>query len=142
MKKSILLLTMLVMILTTGIAQTITTGNVTSPICAGATISIPYTVTGTFSFNTFYAQLSNSSGSFTTPVVLASLTSNVSGTFTATIPYGLSGSGYKIRVVSNSPAIISSNETALTINANPNNKHQTSNLKPQTPNAKQSSDSE
>ena len=87
MKKGILLLTMLVMILTTGIAQTITTGNVTSPICAGATISIPYTVTGTFqTWNTFYAQLSNSSVSFTTPVVLSSRLSNASGTFTAIPP--------------------------------------------------------
>ncbi len=28
-------------------AQTITTGTIASPICAGATISIPYTITGT-----------------------------------------------------------------------------------------------
>lgn len=29
------------------IAQTITTGTIASPICAGSTISVPYTITGT-----------------------------------------------------------------------------------------------
>ena len=72
MKKGILLLTMLVMILTTGIAQTITTGAISpTSVCIGATINIPYIVTGTFTAgNRFVAQLSNSTGAFTTPVLL------------------------------------------------------------------------
>ncbi|MDR3681704.1 MAG: LamG domain-containing protein, partial [Flavipsychrobacter sp.] len=55
--------------------------------CAGGTISVPYTESGSYSStNTFTLQLSNSSGSFSSPVNIGSVTSTSSGTITGTIP--------------------------------------------------------
>lgn len=75
--------------------------------CEGGSVSVQYTKTGTFnSGNVFTAQLSNSSGSFTSPVTIGSLTSTSNGTIAATIPIGTaSGTGYRIRVVSNNPTV-------------------------------------
>ncbi|PKP36557.1 MAG: hypothetical protein CVT97_08720, partial [Bacteroidetes bacterium HGW-Bacteroidetes-14] len=87
---------------------TITTSTITgSPFCAGASVSVPYTISGTFtSGNVFTAQLSNSAGSFATPVNIGALTSTTAGAISGTIPAGtLYGTGYRIRVVSSTPAI-------------------------------------
>ncbi|NVO21348.1 MAG: autotransporter-associated beta strand repeat-containing protein, partial [Bacteroidetes bacterium] len=108
-------------------ANYITTGTISgSPFCEGATgISVPftYTLSSTFSASTFTAQLSNSAGSFTSPVNLQSVASNGSGsqTISVTIPLGtLTGSAYRIRVVSNSPAVNGTdNGSNLTITAYP-----------------------
>ena len=80
-------------------------------ICAGATINIPYTATGTFNAgNTFTAQLSNASGSFATPTNIRSATSTTSGTITATIPSNTAyGTGYRIRVISSNPNVTGGN---------------------------------
>jgi hypothetical protein len=93
-------------------ANTITTGTITgSPFCAGATgINVPFTYvpSSNFSSATFTAQLSNSSGSFTSPTALQSIVSNRSGsqTISVTIPSGTTaGTGYRIRVISNTPAV-------------------------------------
>lgn len=88
-------------------------------LCAGASLNVPYTATGTFGAgNTFTAQLSNASGSFAAPTTIGSLTSTVSGTISTTIPAGtVYGAGYRIRVVSSNPAVDGSdNGTDLTIN--------------------------
>lgn len=104
-------------------AQTITTSAITgSPFCAGATVNVPYTKTGTFTAgNIFTAQLSNAAGSFASPVNIGTLTSVNAGTIAATIPAGTAtGAGYRIRVVGSNPNIIGSNNgTNLTINAKP-----------------------
>lgn len=56
--------------------------------------------------NVFTAQLSNGSGSFSSPVTIGTLTSQTPGTISAVIPNVIQdGSGYRIRVVSSSPAI-------------------------------------
>jgi hypothetical protein len=71
--------------------------------CGGATPSVTYTSTGiTFNTgNTFTVQLSSSTGSFTTPTTIGSITSTTaSGTIPVTIPTGIAGTGYRIRVVS------------------------------------------
>ena len=47
-----------------------------SPFCAGSNVSVSFTSTGTFSGNTYTAQLSNSSGFFTSPVSIGTLVSN------------------------------------------------------------------
>jgi len=97
---------------------TITTGTVTGPICAGSNVSVPYTITGTYATgNVFTAQLSSSSGSFTTPTNIGTVTSTAAGSITATIPaLQGAGTGYRIRVVSNfPPATGSDNGTNLTI---------------------------
>jgi len=101
-------------------AQTIATGSITTPICAGASISVPYTITGTFTAgNIFTAQLSSATGSFTTPVNIGSLAAVASGTITAMIPpTTAAGNAYRIRVVSNTPVITGTqNAAAITINA-------------------------
>ena len=103
--------------------KTITTGTIVgSPLCAGSTVSVPFTITGTYtSGNIFTAQLSSSSGSFATPVSIGTLTSTAAGTISTTIPAGtLAGNGYRIRVISSTPSVIGANNGSdLTINTIP-----------------------
>lgn len=90
---------------TTG--NSITTDNILAgPYCPGQAVSVPFTATGTFNAgNTFTAQLSNSAGSFVTPVVIGTLSGTSSGVINANIPLGTAaGSNYQIRVVANSPS--------------------------------------
>ena len=107
----------------TTLSPTITVGSISgSPLCALATISVPFTSTGTFSGNTYTAQLSNSAGSFASPVNIGTLVSDGnSGSITATIPGNTgTGTGYLIRVTSSIPAITSTNtSTAFIINPIP-----------------------
>lgn len=93
-------------------AQTITTSAISgSPYCVGngatAAVSVPYTITGTFNGpNVFTAQLSDAAGSFASPTNIGTLASTTSGTILATIPASVTaGTGYRIRVVSDDPAI-------------------------------------
>jgi N-acetylneuraminic acid mutarotase len=74
--------------------------------CAGNVVLIPYTALGTFtSGNVFTAELSNSSGSFASPVNLGTVTSTTSGTIAALIPSGTAyGTGYRIRVNASAPS--------------------------------------
>jgi len=108
-------------------AQTITTTGVSATtICSATnvTLNVTYTKTGTFTAgNTFTAELSNALGLFSSPVAIGSITSVNNGTIPATIPSGTpSGNGYKIRVVSSTPLIISSTSAAtLTITLPPGN---------------------
>lgn len=77
-----------------------------------ATVNVPYTVTSAvFQYNnTFFAQLSDASGSFASPVVIGSKADTGSGVIVSTIPANTpSGTAYRIRVVSSSPAINGSN---------------------------------
>jgi hypothetical protein len=72
-----------------------------------ASISIPFTLTGTmYTGNVVTAQLSDAAGSFAAPVTLGTLTTTTSGTITGTIPAGtITGSGYRVRVVSSDYAL-------------------------------------
>lgn len=107
-------------------SNTITTGTglTGSPFCVsastGAPVSVPFTSVGTFNAsNTFTAQLSNASGVFpgTTIGTLGASGVDPSGTITATIPANTpTGTGYRIRVVSNDPTVIGSTTAAFTIN--------------------------
>lgn len=92
-------------------STTIATGPYYVSSSQGATISVPFTMTGTFSAgNTVTAQLSDASGSFASPVTIGSATATASGTITATIPAGTAtGTGYRVRVVSSSPSITAAN---------------------------------
>ena len=110
-----------------GHAQTITTTGVSvTNICSAANVltNVTYTKTGTFNAgNTFTAQLSDATGSFTGALNIGSVSSVNNGTITATIPAGTAtGNGYKIRVIGSNPAITGSTSTAtLTITAPPGN---------------------
>ena len=86
--------------------NTITTGNVLAgPYCPGESITIPYSVSGTFNAgNVFTAQLSNAAGSFAAPVSIGTNPGTGNGVIVATIPLGTTpGIGYRVRVISNSP---------------------------------------
>lgn len=102
--------------------NSISTGNITgSPFCACSAVNVPFTSTGTYlAGNIYTAQLSNSVGSFAAPIAIGTLASVANaGVIAATIPCGTpTGAGYRIRVVSSSPAVIGSdNGVNLIINA-------------------------
>ncbi|PQJ12532.1 hypothetical protein CJD36_001930 [Flavipsychrobacter stenotrophus] len=101
----------------------LTTSTLSSTIfCAGDTIKIPFYADGPYaSSNIFTAQLSNASGSFTSPISIGSIAGTTSDTIVAVIPAStLPGSGYRIRVVGSLPGIIGTdNVVNLTINIAP-----------------------
>ncbi|MCW3085267.1 MAG: hypothetical protein JWP12_2633 [Bacteroidetes bacterium] len=102
--------------------NTITTGTITgSPFCACSTISVPFTSTGAFTAGNIYtAQLSNAAGSFAAPTAIGTLASIANtGTISCTIPCAaVTGTLYRIRVVSSAPAITGTdNGVNITINA-------------------------
>ena len=105
------------------ISNTITTSAISgSPFCAGAAVSVPFTISGTFNAgNVFTAQLSDAAGSFSAPTSIGTLTQTTAGTISATIPSGtVTGTGYRIRVIGSNPSTTGSdNGTNLTINALP-----------------------
>lgn len=95
-------------------SATITTGAVSgspflfSPSAPDAQVTVPYTTSGTFNNgNVFTAQLSDASGSFANAINIGTVTATTSGNITATIPHTTAaGTGYRIRVVSNSPVVL------------------------------------
>jgi len=112
---------------TAGASNAITTATNLTPAswCAGAatTILVGFTSTGTFNGgNVYTAQLSDATGSFAAPTTIGTLTSTAnSGSVTAIVPGGTPiGSGYRIRVVSDNPATVGSdNGVDLAMNTNP-----------------------
>ena len=90
--------------------------------CAGSAVAVPFTATGTYAAgNAFTAQLSSATGDFTTPTVIGTLSATASGTISAVLPASTpAGSGYRIRVVSSSPALTGTdNGSNLTVNTAP-----------------------
>lgn len=74
--------------------------------CIGDTIHLPYSVTRNYrSTNVFTVQLSNTSGSFASPVNIGSITSPAAGVIhcplSTSIPPGL---GYRVRIIASAPA--------------------------------------
>lgn len=110
-----------------GLYKTISGGqnnNITATLsnpsyCAGATISAPYTLTGTFTAgNTFTLELSDASGSFQNPTTLASVTSTNAGTLSGTLPANITqGTGYKVRITATNPVTIGAESSVFTISS-------------------------
>lgn len=108
--------------------NTITTGSITgAPFNVECNAgndgigTIAFAATGVFvGGNTYTAQLSDANGNFTSPLTVGTLSSTAnSGSISITIPAAtLGGNGYLIRIVSDNPAIIGNNSTAITINQN------------------------
>lgn len=97
------------------ITNTITTDNVSAnSFCPGDSVSVAYTASGTFTGgNVFTAQLSNELGSFASPTNIGTITSTVSGIIDAVIPIAANaGTGYRIRVISSTPAVTGSDNGA------------------------------
>ena len=111
-------------------ANTITTGLVSTPpfvlanCAATASGTVAFTSTDVFAgTNNFIAQLSDDIGSFAAPITIGTLPltggTAPSGTINITIPAGTpSGTGYRIRVVSDNPAVTGSLSSAFTITQN------------------------
>ncbi|MBK7851539.1 MAG: T9SS type A sorting domain-containing protein [Bacteroidetes bacterium] len=78
--------------------------------CAGDSIHIPFVISGAFcSNNEFTAQLSDSTGDFSTPINIGSLVTSNSATIHAVIPPSvLQGTHYRIRVISNNATVVGS----------------------------------
>lgn len=92
------------------------------PHCPGASVVVGYLVDAAASSgNVFTAQLSDENGDFSSPVNIGSIVKTTNGNISCTIPLGLStGTKYKIRVVSSSPAVIGSPcENKVSINPKP-----------------------
>jgi hypothetical protein len=103
---------------------TITTGVVAgspflfSPSAPDANVTVPYTTNGTFNAgNVFTAELSDASGSFAVPVPIGTVTATTSGSINGIISHLTpAGTGYRIRVVSNNPSVLGSdNGTDLVV---------------------------
>lgn len=79
-----------------------------SLFCANDSIRVNYTVDSSGYFSTanqFQLQLSDASGNFANPVIVASLPNTTSGTIRGILPDTLSGgNGYRIRIVALNPA--------------------------------------
>lgn len=86
------------------------------PYISGRQITVSSTVTGVFkSDNKFKLQLSDASGSFEAPIQLAEVTS-VSNGITTYIASKLSaGTGYRLRIISTSPAVVGTPSEPFTV---------------------------
>lgn len=100
------------------ITNTITINSVSSltygvDCTTGASGSVNITTTDVFTAgNTYRVELSDASGSFVSPITIGSLTSTSNGPIDInfTVPAGtVTGSGYRIRVLSSAPAVTSAN---------------------------------
>lgn len=91
-----------------------------SSFCTSNVISFMHTITGTFAGGFFFnVQLSDNTGGFTNPTAVAPTISGVNVQFT--LPTIASGTGYRIRLFSTSPVILSNNNgTDLSFNVLPN----------------------
>ncbi len=92
-----------------------------SATCAGDTFYVGYKTPDKYnSNNTFTAQLSNKSGSFSNPVNIGTRASDSTGTITCIIPGNISpGTGYRVRVIASSPADTSRNLSPVIKIGNP-----------------------
>ncbi|MCB0769699.1 MAG: choice-of-anchor J domain-containing protein [Flavobacteriales bacterium] len=91
------------------IPATVSTGAMpNTAYCEGASFALPYTAEGQFGAgNTFSVELSDASGDFSAPLTIGSVVSGTSGSITCMLPMGFeAGSGYRVRVVSSTPAVI------------------------------------
>lgn len=104
-------------------SNTITITNISKTLfCLGEAFTVNYNATGAFiTGNAFTVQLSDASGSFSSPIAIGMLYSITSGTIDCYIPYSVpAGTGYRIRIVSSNPSLTSSNNgTDLVINLTP-----------------------
>jgi hypothetical protein len=99
------------------------TSAIPSNLCQGQSFAVSFTTSYTpLNGNVFTVQLSNSSGSFSAPTPLGSLTSTaMSGTINATVPlYQTPDSSYRVRVQASNPVYRGvNNGYNITINARP-----------------------
>jgi hypothetical protein len=107
--KKYLLFVFLINFLVSSSQTIITSAPVQTSMCAGGNIVVEYQTTGTFNLNcTFTAQLSDNWGNFSNPVNIGSMPFNT-GVILGTIPLNTTlGINYRVRVISDNPAVIGS----------------------------------
>lgn len=106
------------------------TNSITSPlvqtsnaICVspnqGDSVQVTFNSIGVFnSGNTYSLQLSDASGSFSTPLIIGNIASNLNnGTIQGAIPAGTASSNYRLRITSSDPVINGLDTTQLFIHA-------------------------
>ena len=91
-------------------------------LCEKTSISVPFSVSENFvAGNIFTAQLSDNLGSFTNSLSIGSIAGISSGSILCRIPSGISGNGYRIRIVSSSPVYNGNNNGSnISIHSLPN----------------------
>lgn len=87
--------------------------------CAGNSVVLPFTAVGVFNpGNIFTAELSDASGSFAAPLAIGTVAGTASGSITCTLPNGVAGAAFRVRVNSDSPVVAGTPNTAdITIEA-------------------------
>ena len=87
--------------------EQIKTGTIASPLCANATVSIPFTTADIGGNNIYTAQLSDVNGGFASPVNIGTLSGNATTcSINAFIPLNtLPGNAYRIRVIGSNPPV-------------------------------------
>lgn len=99
--------------------KVITIGSIPSPICAGVSFNLPYTINAASYFtagNTLTAQLSDATGSFASPTAIGTVSATTSGTISCMIPIGTpAGNGYRVRIVGSNPVYVGEEESCSTI---------------------------
>ena len=90
-----------------------------STYCQGEIFNVTFTQSCTYaSANVYSVQLSDAFGSFAAPVTVGTRTSTTAAAITCTVPVSPAGTGYRIRIVSSNPIVISpDNGSNITINA-------------------------
>src|SRR5436853_2415031 len=98
--------------------QTITITNVTpKTICANTDetpIAIVFSATGFTTGNVFTAELSDATGSFTTPTVIGTRTSTTGPVLIGSVPSVPAGTAYQIRIRASNPVATSNNFGGIT----------------------------
>lgn len=91
---------------------------------AGATLTLPFTLTGTMSpynvnaeANKVIAELSDASGNFATPVLLGSKVTDETGELQLTVPSNTAEGNYKVRLRSTNYPMIAAETRDLTVKA-------------------------
>ncbi len=105
------------------VPASVTTGQIIPlSYCAGDSIYVPYSDSGTFGVsNIFTAELSDPYGDFSAPIVIGSLVTQSGGVIPCMIPWSVvNGTSYRIRVVGSEPNIFGSdNDEDIEIKAKP-----------------------
>jgi hypothetical protein len=117
-KESLLAIFVTVLSLTYSFGQTIsTTAPSPTAYCAGSTISVAFSTSGTFNNgNVFTAQLSDENGDFAKPIKEVSGASPI---LLQTPGNATAGSKYKVRVIADKPKTIGTESPEITINSIP-----------------------
>ncbi|MCF2445392.1 T9SS type A sorting domain-containing protein [Dyadobacter sp. CY345] len=117
-KKGIFTCIAVILGIASSFAQTITNVAVDASACTGRTVSVAFTPTGFTAGTEFTVQLSDASGAFTSPVEIGKGT--VSPIVATIPPASAAGAGYKVRVISLTPAINGSTSSSILVKTTPN----------------------